>query len=118
MVNLDIIGSLACSKDVERMHAWEQLILQALNQKSTKYGCPLKKVMLGCFIMLFVRQESYHKIKAMHSVKIKTGSKGYTANKGSVALRFNVDDTSFMFLNCHLMSGQNKVTQRLSEIKQ
>ena len=45
----------------------------------------------------------------MHTVKIKTGTKGLTANKGSVALRFNFEDTSFMFLNCHLVSGQNKV---------
>jgi hypothetical protein len=54
----------------------------------------------------------------MHTVKIKTGTSGYTANKGSVALRFDFEDSSFMFLNCHLASGQNKVPQRIAEIKQ
>jgi len=31
MVNLDILGSLACSKDVERMHGWESVIARSLN---------------------------------------------------------------------------------------
>lgn len=30
---------------------------------------------------------------------------GMTKNKGSCALRFRVDETSFAFLNCHLASG-------------
>jgi inositol-1,4,5-trisphosphate 5-phosphatase len=61
--------------------------------------------MFGCYIMLFVRSDNYNCIKSMHTVKIKTGTSGYTANKGSVALRFNFEDTSFMFMNCHLCSG-------------
>jgi hypothetical protein len=115
MVNLDILGSLACSKDVERMHGWESIVARSLNyraaqqQSKLKYGCLLRKVMFGCFIMLFVRSDNYNSIKSMHTVKIKTGTSGYTANKGSVALRFNFEDTSFMFLNCHLCSGQKKV---------
>lgn len=68
--------------------------------------------------MLFVRNDNYHCIKNMHTVKIKTGTSGYTANKGSVALRFNFEDTSFMFLNCHLTSGQKKCVQRINELKQ
>ena len=123
MVNLDILGSLACTKDVERMHGWESLITRSLNYKANqtgtlRYGCLLRKVMLGCNIMLFVRSDHYNSIKNMHTVKIKTGTSGYTANKGSVAIRFNFEDTSFMFLNCHLCSGQKQVQQRLSEIKQ
>lgn len=113
MVNLDILGSLACTKDVERMHGWENIIMRSLNHraaqtqghKGLKYGCLLRKVMLGCYIMLFIRSDNYNSIKNMHTVKIKTGTSGYTANKGSVALRFNVEDTSFMFMNCHLCSG-------------
>ena len=41
-----------------------------------------------------------------------------TANKGSVAIRFNYEDTSFMFMNCHLTSGQNKVKERMADTKQ
>jgi len=41
-----------------------------------------------------------------------------TANKGAVALRFNFDDTSFMFMNCHLTSGQNKAKERFADTRQ
>jgi hypothetical protein len=65
----------------------------------------MRKVMFGCFIMLFVRDDSINSIKRMHTAKVKTGTSGMTANKGSTAIRFNYDDSSFMFLNCHLSSG-------------
>ena len=39
------------------------------------------------------------------------------ANKGAVALRFNFDDTSFMFMNCHLTSGQKKSKERVADTK-
>jgi len=75
--------------------------------------------MFGCFIMLFVRSDSLanHSFKGFKSVKVKTGVKGMAANKGAVALRFNFDDTSFMFMNCHLTSGQKKWRERIADTK-
>jgi len=124
MVDLGVIGSVVCSKDEERMLQWEQIIKNGLNKRASttskdgsfKYQCLLKKVMFGCFIMLFVREDNLKYIRNMHVVKVKTGTKGMTANKGSVGLRFNFMDTSFMFMNCHLTSGQKKVKDRLQDI--
>lgn len=31
MVNLEVVGSLLCSKDLDRMNKWEQLIAYGLN---------------------------------------------------------------------------------------
>ena len=42
---------------------------------------------------------------------------GLTKNKGSVALRFKIDDISFAFLNCHLKSGKGVVVQRTEMLK-
>ncbi len=72
--------------------------------------------MFGCYIMLFVRSDNFPYIKNMHSIKTQTGAKGLAANKGSVAIRFNFHDTSFMFMNCHLTSGQKKVKERISDL--
>jgi synaptojanin len=83
-----------------------------------QYGCLLRKVMFGCYIMLFVRVDNFKHITNMHTVKIKTGASGMAANKGSVAMRFNFHDTSFMFLNCHLTSGQKKVKERVTNLQQ
>ena len=76
--------------------------------------------MFGCFIMLFARSDCLNQssFRAQKQVKIKTGTKGMTANKGAVALRFNFDDTSFMFMNTHLTSGQKKVKERFADTRQ
>ena len=48
--------------------------------------------------------------------KIKTGVWGSTGNNGAVVGRLKIEDTSIMFMNCHLMSGKNKGKHRLDEI--
>ena len=40
-----------------------------------------------------------------------------TGNKGSVAIRFNFENSSFAFINTHLEAGQNKVGERLEQIR-
>lgn len=76
--------------------------------------------MFGCFIMLFARKDTFKDSRYRHikTKKIKTGVKGMAANKGSAAIRFCFDDTSFMFMNCHLTSGQSKYQQRFDDIRQ
>jgi len=34
-------------------------------------------------------------------------------NKGSVAMRFKIDATTFAFLNCHLKAGEGHVNERV-----
>ena len=61
MVDLEVIGSVMCSKDLDRMHDWELLVQEALNKvgKKTNYSYTLmaRKVMFGCYIMLFARKD-------------------------------------------------------------
>jgi hypothetical protein len=117
MVDLEVIGSIICAKDKERMVQWESIVGSGLKKRTGQvYGCLLRKVMFGCFVMLFVRQDNFKYISNMHSVKTQTGTKGLTANKGSTAIRFNFHDTSFMFMNCHLTSGQKKIKERISDL--
>lgn len=78
----------------------------------------MKKVMFGCLILCFVRDDSVNALKKMHTSKVKTGAGGMAANKGSTSIRFNYEDTSFMFLNCHLTSGQKQVTERFNDLSQ
>lgn len=76
--------------------------------------------MFGCYIMLFARKDTFQQscYRNIKTVKIKTGVKGMAANKGSAAVRFTFDDTSFMFLNCHLTSGQKKSKERFVDTRQ
>ena len=109
MVDLEVIGSVMCSKDIERMYDWEGLIRQALKKScgNVMYDVVSRKVMFGCYIMLFARQDilKQTKLKYFQTVKVKTGVKGIAANKGGVAIRFNYMDSRFMVMNGHLTSG-------------
>lgn len=83
-----------------------------------KYVWVIAKSMVGCFIGLFVKRKLLqgNRIKDLMATKIKTGLGGSAGNKGAVIVRFKLDDTNMMFLNCHLMSGKGKGSKRTDEI--
>lgn len=74
--------------------------------------------MVGQYIVMFVKEEHKDKINSIKKHKVKTGFSGMAGNKGSVALRFNFEDTSFAFVNVHLESGQKQIAERLENLRQ
>ena len=74
--------------------------------------------MVGCYIIMFVKEEHKNKITRIRKVKVQTGFSGMTGNKGSVGIRFNFEDTSFAFVNMHLESGQKATNIRLENMRQ
>lgn len=61
--------------------------------------------MFGCLLLIFARENSLDSLKRINTVKIKVGTGGVTANKGSTAIKLNYEDSTILFLNCHLSSG-------------
>ena len=57
------------------------------------------------------------KIKNLRKCKVKTGFSGMTGNKGSVAFRFNFEDTSLAFVNVHMEAGQKAIADRLENVR-
>mmetsp|Transcript_3819 Transcript_3819/g.2845 ORF Transcript_3819/g.2845 Transcript_3819/m.2845 type:complete len:111 (-) Transcript_3819:957-1289(-) len=94
---------------------WEMLLSNAIlaatepvKDQREKYVFVIAKSMVGCFIGLFVKARILARMRDLKTTKIKTGMGGGTGNKGAVILRFKLDDTNIMLINCHLMSGKNK----------
>ncbi len=96
--------SVIQGKNKERVLLWENIINRSLCKRE-KYVCLGKKTMVGCFVIMFARDDHKHHINHIRTSKVKTGLGGQGGNKGCVAIRFNYDDTSFAILNCHLASG-------------
>ena len=106
-----------------KMNEWEQLLRLAIEATSPRdtdpkerYVWVIAKSMVGCFIGLFVKQKLLGRIKELQTALIKTGLKGSAGNKGAVIVRFKLDDTSILLMNCHLMSGKNKGSKRTEEL--
>lgn len=69
--------------------------------------------MVGILIVAYCRDSVKSHIRNIYSSKVRTGLGGKAGNKGGTALRFELDDTSVVFCNCHLQSGQSKTFERL-----
>lgn len=68
--------------------------------------------------MGFCRVDLESRISKAYTTKIRTGLCGSAGNKGGVGIRFNVDETSFILLNCHLESGKKKKKERVQQTNQ
>ena len=110
-------SSVIQGKNKEKALLWEQIVGNSLASKE-KYSCVSKKTMVGQLILLFAKDEIKHRLSYLRTSKVKTGLGGQGGNKGSVAVRFSFDDSTFGFMNCHLASGQSETKERLSDLKQ
>ena len=81
-----------------------------------KYQLMKELDLVGLYIIIFVRSSIIKYIKNFDYRIIKTGLKGTLGNKGSLLLRFNINDSSIAFACSHLCSGQDKNDERKSEI--
>lgn len=114
--------SIFQGKNRTRIKEWEQLLSLTITfisenkLEGDKYVFVVAKSMVGCFIGLFVKAKLLSRIRDLKSTKIKTGLGGSAGNKGAVILRFKLDDTPIMLINCHLMSGKNKGSKRTDEL--
>ena len=81
-----------------------------------KYQFMKELDLVGLYILIFVRASCIKYIKNFDYQIIKTGLKGALGNKGSLLLRFNLNDSSIAIACSHLSSGQDKNEERKSEI--
>ena len=119
MVDLSMLGSITGKNDKQRTSKWQKVFKEALETRmpDRKFSCQVRKIMFGCAILLFVREDLAREVKQLRTVKVKTGAGGIAANKGSTSIKFNYLDSSFMFLNCHLASGQKEYAERFSNLE-
>lgn len=123
-----IVGNFFNSNETadKNVESWKQLITQALNRvnqlrqildESETFAFYQGHAMGGCYIGLFAKRRILDRIKDLYVCKVKAGMGGLTKNKGSTALRFKIDDTTFAFLNCHLSAGKGEVEKRAEMLK-
>ena len=127
MVGLGFLKSVGnffkSKKDNEEARAekWQTMLAEAMNMaceesyifdSQEQYAFYQGKSMLGRFVGLFCKRKFMPKVKDMYVCKVKAGMGGFAKNKGAVALRFKIDDTSFAFVNCHLEAGVGELHKR------
>ena len=96
--------------------------MRGVTAKDEQYAYYLYKQMSGCVIMLFSKIKMLNRIKELYMCKVKAKKdkviEAFAMNKGSVAMRFKIDATTFAFLNCHLKAGEGHVNERVDMLSQ
>ncbi|KAJ4024494.1 hypothetical protein NW752_003063 [Fusarium irregulare] len=72
--------------------------------------------MVGLFTCVFVKAHLRDRIRGLQGAEVKRGMGGLHGNKGCVAVRFRVDDTSICLVNCHLAAGQSQANARHNDV--
>lgn len=109
--------------DQERMshqyRDWRDFLLKTLDDcmpAGDLYHMLQSAPLVGLFTCIFVKAPLRERIRNLSTAEVKRGLGGLHGNKGAVVIRFQVDDTSLCFVNCHLAAGQSQATSRHNDI--
>ncbi|KAG5982874.1 hypothetical protein E4U55_001205 [Claviceps digitariae] len=109
--------------DQERMshqyRDWRDFLLKSLDDympSSDLYHLLQSSPLVGLFTCVFVKSSLRDRVRNLNAAEVKRGMGGLHGNKGAVAIRFKVDDTSLCFVNCHLAAGQSHANSRHNDI--
>lgn len=99
--------------------AWRDFLVQLLDENmpaSETYHLLHTASMVGLFSCVFVKGAVRSRVRNLGAAEVKRGLGGLHGNKGSIMVRFMLDDSSLCFTNCHLAAGQSQTVSRNNDI--
>ncbi|RDA93026.1 hypothetical protein CP533_0730, partial [Ophiocordyceps camponoti-saundersi (nom. inval.)] len=109
--------------DQERMshqyRDWRDFLIKTLDDYAPAddlYHLLHSAPLVGLFTCVFVKGSLRERIRNVSAAEVKRGMGGLHGNKGAVVVRFQVDDTSLCFVNCHLAAGQSQSSSRHNDV--
>ncbi|KAI8905732.1 Endonuclease/exonuclease/phosphatase [Powellomyces hirtus] len=101
-----------------RFKLWREALIKAVKDAQPKLAYRLLECrqLVGLFQCVFIKESEGARLKDVAVDMVKTGLKGYHGNKGGIATRFVLDDSSFCFVNCHLAAHQNQISARNNDV--
>ncbi|GMH33923.1 hypothetical protein BSKO_01757 [Bryopsis sp. KO-2023] len=68
----------------------------------------ISRQLVGLYLTIWVRRRLLPKISGVQTTCVATGAMGYLANKGAIAARMRVNDSSLVVLTSHFASGDHQ----------
>ncbi|PWN44254.1 hypothetical protein IE81DRAFT_27792 [Ceraceosorus guamensis] len=101
--------------DPDKIRVWESVLVDALHKRPNKRGDYIllrSEQLVGSALVIFVKDTLVDSVRQVEAASRKTGLKGMSGNKGGVAIRLNLWDTSLCFITAHLAAGSSNVEER------
>ncbi|KAF9039704.1 DNase I-like protein [Hymenopellis radicata] len=81
------------------------------------YQMLTKERMMGIYLAVYIHRDLRSHVHGISKSVVTAGLiGGRVGNKGAVGISIKVDETSFLFLNCHLAAHEGKVHHRLANL--
>ncbi|CAF1042674.1 unnamed protein product [Rotaria sp. Silwood1] len=61
----------------------------------------------GIILFIYIQSSYFDQCSAISTAQVRTGFMNLYGNKGGVGIRFEFNQTSLCFVNCHLSAGEN-----------
>lgn len=94
---------------------WEEMIESSLSKWPVKYKLISSHHLVGILLAVYVKEEHVKMLQNVQVDKVGVGIMGVGGNKGGVAIRMQLYDSSFVFVCSHLAANQNNVHGRNSD---
>ncbi|BES93669.1 phosphoinositide 5-phosphatase [Nesidiocoris tenuis] len=111
---VDLNASNIMAVSTENARLWADELTKVLS-RDTPYVMVTYIQLVGVCLFLFIRPELAPVLRDVAVDSVKTGFGGATGNKGGVAIRCTVYNTSLTFLCAHFAAGQSQVNERNSD---
>ena len=108
---LDLSASALMLGDKSQASPWHTAIKSALKYVGD-YVFIEQKQLVGVLLCVYAKAEHRHKITDIQCDLTPVGIMGVMGNKGGVAIRFNLCDSTFCVVNSHLNAHANNVVRR------
>jgi len=114
VVNLNMKNMMSTNND-KLVSLWESILTTNLN-KIDKYFVVASKDLVGCLLLVFVKESAKDKIKKVDTDVVTLGLAGKLGNKGAALIKLEIDDSAICFTNCHLQAGSKNFEERVNNI--
>nr|XP_027195642.1 inositol polyphosphate 5-phosphatase OCRL-1-like [Dermatophagoides pteronyssinus] len=114
---LDLSKEAFLFNDYKKEEYWLQICEQSLHPDRQYFL--LKKIrLIGMMLVIFAAREFRQYIKNVAAETVGTGILGKMGNKGGVAIRFELHDTSICLVNCHLAAHVEQYERRNQDFRE
>jgi Endonuclease/Exonuclease/phosphatase family len=105
--------------DENRKNEWSEFVISQANlaYPSQSYNVLIQQHLVGLFCIVLTSNYIHKYTGKARQDLVKVGMGGYAGNKGGICLRFEIFNSSFCIVNCHLAAHKGKVRLRNKNIK-